>query len=299
MPHHSLAAQKPQRRHLPARRTQVQQGSRRTSSGEFSGLCWKCGQRGHRRSDCRGERRTRSLEDVDATALAVRGSGAVDGRPCPLVVNTGAAKTFVRKEVVAAQDVPVSNRQLCGVTGHWATLRSPVMSTITVGGVEEKLPVFVADMEEPCLLGLDLLVQIAACVNLGRMQMQVRGETVSLILEDAAKQVESTVMRTRGWSCTAESRPPRIVHVAPLWTAVEEEHFTWDQQGPLSSPDSEVGSNSEMEGDGGIDNVAECVVGARKDPENESENEACVSRPLRKRKKPQWWTDYVCESDDE
>ncbi|XP_045137379.1 uncharacterized protein LOC123519856 [Portunus trituberculatus] len=95
------------------------------------------------------------------------------------------------------------------------------------------------------------------------------------------------------------SRPPRIVHVAPLWTAVEEEHFTWDQQGPLSSPDSEVGSNSEMEGDGGIDNVAECVVGARKDPENESENEACVSRPLRKRKKPQCWTDYVCESDDE
>ena len=120
-------------------------------------------------------------------------SGAVDGRPCPLVVDTGAAKTFVREEVVAAQNIPVSDRQLCGVTGHCTTLRGPVVSTITVGGVEEKLPVFVADMEEPCLLGLDFLVQNAACVDLGRMQMQVQGETVPLVLEGAAKQMESPV----------------------------------------------------------------------------------------------------------
>ena len=63
--HRRLAAQNPPHRHIPARRAQVQQGRRRrTSSGEFSGSCWKCGQRDHRRSECRGERRTRSLEDV-------------------------------------------------------------------------------------------------------------------------------------------------------------------------------------------------------------------------------------------
>ena len=68
-----------------------------------------------------------------------------------------------------------------------------MVSTITVGGVEEKLPVFVADMEEPCLLGLDFLVQNAVCMALGMMQMQVQGETVPLVLEGAAKQVESPV----------------------------------------------------------------------------------------------------------
>ena len=94
----------------------------------------------------------------DAAALAAQVSGAVDHRPCPLVVDTGVAKTFVREDAVAAQDLPVSNRQLCGVTGHCTMLRGPMVSTITVGGVEEKLPVFVADMEEPCLLGLDFLV---------------------------------------------------------------------------------------------------------------------------------------------
>ncbi|MPC87549.1 hypothetical protein E2C01_082414 [Portunus trituberculatus] len=63
----------------------------------------------------------------DATALAVRVSGAVDGCPCPLVVDTGAAKTFVREEVMAVQTLPMSDRQLCGVTGHCTMLRGPVM----------------------------------------------------------------------------------------------------------------------------------------------------------------------------
>ncbi|MPC65089.1 hypothetical protein E2C01_059215 [Portunus trituberculatus] len=62
-----------------------------------------------------------------------------DGRLCPEVVDTGAAKTVVGEEVVAAQDLPVSDWQLCGVTGHCMTPRGPVIFTITVGGVEEKL----------------------------------------------------------------------------------------------------------------------------------------------------------------
>ncbi|MPD06361.1 hypothetical protein E2C01_102169 [Portunus trituberculatus] len=65
------------------------------------------------------------------------------------------------------------------------------MSTITAVGVEEKLPAFVADMEKSCLVGLDSLVQSAACVDCGRMQMQVCEEMLPLILEDAAEQVES------------------------------------------------------------------------------------------------------------
>ncbi|MPC96803.1 hypothetical protein E2C01_092081 [Portunus trituberculatus] len=102
--------------------------------------------------------------------------------------------TLVRRrlvgEVVAAQDLPVANRQLCGVTGHCMTLRGPVMSTITVGSIEENLPAFVADMEEPCLVGLGSLVQSAVCVDSGRIQMQVCEEMLPLILEDAAEQVE-------------------------------------------------------------------------------------------------------------
>ncbi|MPC61223.1 hypothetical protein E2C01_055289 [Portunus trituberculatus] len=115
----------------------------------------------------------------------------VDGCPCPEVADTGAVKIVVGEKVVAAQDLPLSDWQLCGVTGHCTTSRGPVMFTITVGGVEEKQPAFVANMEEPCLVGLDSLVQSAACVDFRRMEMQVCEEMLLLIPEDAAEQVES------------------------------------------------------------------------------------------------------------
>ncbi|MPC48587.1 hypothetical protein E2C01_042364 [Portunus trituberculatus] len=50
------------------------------------------------------------------------------------------------------------------------------------------------------------------------------------------------------------SRRPCIVHIYHLWAAVEEGHFTWGQHGSPSSPDREV------EGNRGIDNVAECAI---------------------------------------
>ncbi|MPC63722.1 hypothetical protein E2C01_057824 [Portunus trituberculatus] len=92
-------------------------------------------------------------------------SDAVDGCPCLLVVDTGVAKTFVREEVVAAQHLPVLETQLCGVTGHCMMLCLPMMSKIAS----------------------------VACVDLGRMDMKLCGETIPLILEDAAGQMESAV----------------------------------------------------------------------------------------------------------
>ncbi|MPC48911.1 hypothetical protein E2C01_042697 [Portunus trituberculatus] len=216
-PYHRFAVQKPPRCHLPARRTQVQQRQmRHTSSGLLRELwtvgaspCYLLAAKG--RHDGGGKRKQAGSSGhcpansspgpvcvkcrSDATALADRVSGSVDGRPCPLVVDTGAAKTFVREEVMASQDFPVSDRQLCGVTGHCTTLRDSVISTIMVGGVEEKLPAFLADMEEPCLLGLDFLVQSEACVDLRKMQMQVESPVTSSDVEDERLELHCRVVR--------------------------------------------------------------------------------------------------------
>ena len=78
------------------------------------------------------------------------------------------------REVMAAKDLPLLDRQLCGVTGHC------------------KLTVSVIDMKEPCLLAW-IPFRNAACDDLGRMQRQVRGKAVQLILEAAAEQVESLI----------------------------------------------------------------------------------------------------------
>ena len=73
----------------------------------------------------------------------------------PAQMNLAAGNAQVREEVVAAPS-PVSDQQLCGVTGHC------------------ELRVSVADMEELCPLGLDSLFGNAVC-------------------EGAVKQVESPV----------------------------------------------------------------------------------------------------------
>ncbi|MPC58653.1 hypothetical protein E2C01_052660 [Portunus trituberculatus] len=62
-------------------------------------------------------------------------------------------------EVMAAQHLPVSDRQLCDVTGHYMMmLCCPVTSKIVVGSTKKEIPVFMANMEEPCLLEVNFLV---------------------------------------------------------------------------------------------------------------------------------------------
>ncbi|MPC52228.1 hypothetical protein E2C01_046091 [Portunus trituberculatus] len=158
--HHCFVVQKLPRYHLPVHRTQVQQGRmRRTSSAEdmLTGGCastfshqgllrelWTVGASlfylltAEESYDGGGKRQqagssshcpAKSSPDPifvkclsDTTVLAVRVLGAVDGCLCPLVVDTSAAKTFIREEVVAVQNLPMSDRQLCGVTGHCTML---------------------------------------------------------------------------------------------------------------------------------------------------------------------------------
>lgn len=69
-------------------------------------------------------------------------------------------------------------------------LKGPVEVCVKVGSVEEKLPVYVADMEEPCLLGLDYLMQSE---DLGRKLLKVCGVNVPLLPMDAGENNENWV----------------------------------------------------------------------------------------------------------
>lgn len=115
----------------------------------------------------------------------VQVSGTVDGTPCRLVVDAGAERTFVRADVLRTRNLPRSQQQLCGATGRCVTLRGPVQVQITVGGAAEDLPVYVADMEGPCLLGMDFLARSEACVDVGRSVVRLRDTEVPLLLTSA------------------------------------------------------------------------------------------------------------------
>ena len=98
-----------------------------------------------------------------------------------MMADTGAERTLMRPDVVLAKYLPEATQWLCGVTGHCTELRGPVEMRLGVGGSKEVLLVYVADMKDPCLLGLDYLTQSKACVNLGRRTLRVRREEMPLL----------------------------------------------------------------------------------------------------------------------
>ncbi len=89
-------------------------------------------------------------------------------------------RTIVRKDIVAAR----APQRMCGVTGHCAQLRGPVEERIGVDGKEVQPPVYVADLEDPCLLGLDYLTKRQTCINFRWGTMRVQDAKVALSPSD-------------------------------------------------------------------------------------------------------------------
>ncbi|MPC34547.1 hypothetical protein E2C01_027940 [Portunus trituberculatus] len=110
--------------------------------------------------------------------------GTADGQPYKLVVDTGAERMFVCSELVSACHLPEASQQLCGGTGHCTSLQNPLSVQISVGSREMMLSVFVAALEDPCLLSLDYLMQVGTCADQGRKRMRVGGEELPLLPGD-------------------------------------------------------------------------------------------------------------------
>lgn len=121
----------------------------------------------------------------------MRVSGMVNGRLTRLVVDTGSERTFIREDMVDAPDAPEARQLLCGVTGTCTTMKGPVLVDVSVGGVVERLPAFIAALEDPCLLGLDYLMRVGACADLRAGKLRVRSQEVPLILGGDAEGMKS------------------------------------------------------------------------------------------------------------
>ncbi|KAG7172375.1 hypothetical protein Hamer_G027809, partial [Homarus americanus] len=117
--------------------------------------CWTCGEDGHFKKFQERESQSQKLELAGAegqrpacltraplltkcnraTVSSVQVEGEIDGVRCPLVINTASKQTFVRPDV------------------------GPVDISIKLGGEEETLQVYVVDIEDPCILGLDYYLE--------------------------------------------------------------------------------------------------------------------------------------------
>ncbi|MPC71022.1 hypothetical protein E2C01_065289 [Portunus trituberculatus] len=103
---------------------------------------------------------------LTAAPTAVHVAGTVKECSFQLVVDTGSEKIVMKVDLVDVNSVPEAIQQLCGVTGQCITMWSPVMVNIGIRSVLERLPVFTAALEDPCLLGIDFLTRVGASLDL-------------------------------------------------------------------------------------------------------------------------------------
>lgn len=106
--------------------------------------------------------------------------GLVNGRSCPLTLDTGADQTFIRTDMLES-DLPLAARRMCGVTGNCIPLWGPRDVQLKLDREEYHLPMYAADMEDSCLLGLDFLYENEACIDFSKKTLRVGNEEVPLI----------------------------------------------------------------------------------------------------------------------
>ncbi|MPC58326.1 hypothetical protein E2C01_052324 [Portunus trituberculatus] len=143
-----------------------------------------------------------------------------------MAVDLGLEQTIVRPDVVQECYLPESSEWLCCVTGHCTGLWGPVDVQIQLAGAEVVLLVYVAEIEDQCLLGLDFLTSMGCSLDLRAMQLEVRGKVVPMgrctSRSAAMKALRATVIPPRSemmLPCQLEGfKPPGLGVVEPNWT---------------------------------------------------------------------------------
>ena len=135
-------------------------------------------------------------------------SGIIDGRPCCLTVDTGADMTFIRRDIVSTKGLSPARQVMCGVTGHCQPVYGPVRVRIAVGGVVIGLPVYVTDLQEPGLLGLDYLRKAGARIDLQQGTLKVQHSEVYLLPAAEGEGETRRVKRRAGVNRTGRRGEP-------------------------------------------------------------------------------------------
>ena len=109
----------------------------------------------------------------------------VEGRWCKLVVDTGSNITIVRPDVIEALSARIlpTKTVLRTVTGETAPVKGRSHLRIVLGNCETKHDVWVADIVEEGIIGLDYLMANNCQVDLGSKLLYVGNDEVPLFSE--------------------------------------------------------------------------------------------------------------------
>ena len=107
--------------------------------------------------------------------------GAVGGTQCRITIDTGSNISIVRPDILqeGAQVLPVSS-YLRTVTGATAPIRGRGDVSLQIGGLQTAHSMWVADITDQCILGLDFLESHGCRVDLGESMMHIGDQQIPL-----------------------------------------------------------------------------------------------------------------------
>ncbi|KAK0144778.1 hypothetical protein N1851_016764 [Merluccius polli] len=106
-------------------------------------------------------------------------SVTVEGVPCLALVDSGATVSLVRPDVVPGGiQLEPTAKWLRTVTGELAPLTGKSRFSVTIGGWAVRHLLWIAAVQEPCILGLDFLKATGCVLDFGRGLVSFRGGPV-------------------------------------------------------------------------------------------------------------------------
>jgi hypothetical protein len=118
---------------------------------------------------------------VDSLAI----DGTVAGSPCQMIIDTGSNITIIRPDILRrCGEIPVRLEPVQGsvktVTGERAPIKGKGKLTIQIGCTVTEHEIWVADVENECIVGLDFLIENACIVDVPRSCLQIQSEEIPL-----------------------------------------------------------------------------------------------------------------------
>ncbi|GBN95947.1 Retrovirus-related Pol polyprotein from transposon 297 [Araneus ventricosus] len=172
-------------------------GKKNTPRRNPNVTCWKCNKKGHVQRECQTISpflNKASEEGLKVSALCggrngLYLEGSICGIPCLMLVDTGANVTLVRTDL--AQKLKgnfiytAPNISLKTATGEKAEIHGKLDAAIECGSRKFQHKIYVADITDPCILGLDFLQKFNFMVDLEKNEIRTGGEEIPLFSASA------------------------------------------------------------------------------------------------------------------
>ncbi|KAJ8386236.1 hypothetical protein AAFF_G00175560 [Aldrovandia affinis] len=161
---------------------------------------------------------------------------ALAGAPCSALVDTGSTATLMRPDMVpVGTQLEQTSVQLRTVTGELAPMLGRGKVVITVGGLSVELRVWVAEVQDPCILGLDFLKFARCLLDLGENTLSFPGgPTVRMISPPRSSRSAPLAVKT------TETQSSRPLNARPRCSPA---YSTAERSSPIPpTPDSQLTS---------------------------------------------------------